>query len=232
MKLLAIDTSASFLSAAISYGDEVLHTEIEAGMRHSELAMDCIAGLTGKAGLKPGDLDGVLCMGGPGSFTGLRIGFSIAKGLALALGIPFAPIPTLDCIAMSVFNDSAQAPLPSNAAIMPVITARKNAFFCALYRNGGRISPILDASAGQIVMFIKNEEPERLLVTGPGSDLLFNAFPEDLKQVSEFLIKKRGYAEELIKIAKMNKILDNNSSTASLFEGPEYIRRTDAELNL
>ena len=142
MNLLAVDTAASTLSVALAAGEDTWLFEAAAGLRHSELLIDSIDMLTRKAGLKPEDLNGVACMGGPGSFTGLRIGFSLAKGLALSLGIPFAAIPTLDCMA-----------LPFSAwpgMVVPVIDAKNNSFFCALYRGNERISPYMDAEAAEI----------------------------------------------------------------------------------
>ena len=101
MNLLAIDTATEQFSVALAAGTDTAAPaswlfEADAGLRHSELVMDIVDMLMDKAALKPPDLSGVVCMGGPGSFTGLRIGFAIAKGLALSLSIPFAAIPTLD----------------------------------------------------------------------------------------------------------------------------------------
>ncbi len=144
MNLLAIDTATDTLSVAIGTAgtngaaSSTWLFEADAGLRHSELAMDSIDQLMRKAALQPSDLSGVVCMGGPGSFTGLRIGFSIAKGLALALGIPFAPIPTLDCMARPF------SALPE--LIVPVIDAKQKAFFCAIYHGGKCLCPGMDAA--------------------------------------------------------------------------------------
>jgi tRNA threonylcarbamoyladenosine biosynthesis protein TsaB len=116
--------------------------EADVGLRHSELSMDCIDTLMRQAALKPEDLNGIVCMGGPGSFTGLRIGFSLAKGLACALNIPFATVPTLDCM---VWPLSA---LPG--IVVPVIDAKKGAYFCALYQNGKKLSDDMDATPREI----------------------------------------------------------------------------------
>src|SRR5687767_9404177 len=63
---------------------------------------------------------------GPGSFTGLRVGIATVKGLALALGLPVAPVPTLDALA---------ATLPfADAPVCPLLDARKGEVFCSLYR--------------------------------------------------------------------------------------------------
>ena len=96
MNFLAIDSASSILSIAVSKGDEVFYKEVSSeDVRLSESAMVVINNIMKNADLKPCDLDGVLCMKGPGSFTGLRIGYSIAKGLALSLNVPFAVVPTI-----------------------------------------------------------------------------------------------------------------------------------------
>jgi len=222
MNLLAIDAACSVLSVAVSRGEDFFYTETEAGMKHSELVMDIINTQTEKAGLKPRDLNGILCMGGPGSFTGLRIGFSIAKGLALSLNIPFVPIPTLECIAYS-----------ASGVCLPVIQARKNAFFFALFEGERRIMEDMDGTVSQIAGVIseKKHENEKINITGPAADVVFNALPEELKPLCVCSFKNTGYAKELIYIAN-NKCLFNNDNTAFLYSGPEYIRKTDAEINL
>jgi tRNA threonylcarbamoyladenosine biosynthesis protein TsaB len=222
MNLLAIDAACSVLSVAVLRDDEIFYTQTEAGMKHSELVMDIINTQTKKAGLKPAGLNGILCMGGPGSFTGLRIGFSIAKGLALSLCVPFVPVPTLECIAY-----------PASGVSLPVIQARKDAFFFALFENGIRKKEDADGTVDQIAGLIRGEKRGngKITVTGPATDTLFNALPEELKLFCEFSVKNTGYAKELIYIAK-DKDLFYNDNIAFLYSGPEYIRKTDAEINL
>jgi len=228
MNLLAIDSASQILSVSVSKGDEIFYTEADEGMKHSELVMGFIDSLMKKAALKPDDLNGVLCMGGPGSFTGLRIGYSIAKALALSLSIPFAPVPTLDCIACQRTEDKETA---CPALRLAVIQARKNAYFYAFYRGGERLSSDGDADTGQIAdEIMRYGEPVEL--AGPGAALLFDSLPLDLrKNINLKDGTSKGYAREIIIIAKSLNIPDNEN-TAHLFSGPEYIRKTDAELNL
>jgi tRNA threonylcarbamoyladenosine biosynthesis protein TsaB len=215
MNLLAIDTACSTLSIAITKGEDILYTETEAGVRHSELVMDCIDSQMKKASLKPSDLDGILCMGGPGSFTGLRIGYSIAKGLALSLSIPFMAVPTLDCIAFPHHNCSM---------VLPVIQARKNSWFFTIFKNVSRLKQDADATADQIVSELKNFiDIEKIILTGPGATLLYDSLPEDIIKSLVLDNNTRGYAKELIFIAKKDNLLENFNSEL-LYSGPEYIR--------
>ena len=231
MNLLAIDSFCSVLSIAITNGNDIYYAEVEAGTRHSELVMDLIDSQIKKAGLEPKDLNSVLCMEGPGSFTGLRIGYSIAKGLALSLSIPIIPVQTLDCIAINTdLQDIKDYPgvKEHNGLILPVIESRKNSFFYAFYRFGQRLTDDKDAEIMQIQEEIMCYN-EKITLKGPGSRNLYESISPELKKDLFFDYKNKGYAKEIITIAKNRKILDNNYNMY-LNSGPSYIRKTDAEI--
>ena len=235
MNLLAIDSAAKTLSAALSRGDDYFYAEADAQMKQSELVMEFIDSLMKKASLKPDDLNGVLCMSGPGSFTGLRIGYSVAKGLALSLSIPFVPVPTLDCIAYQLTDNSEvnahSSLLISRSSLqLAVIEARKNACFYAFFRGGERLTPDVDADFSQIAEEISRFN-EKIVLSGPGSFLLFDSLPDELKEIVLIKNENRGYAREIILIAKALNLFDKDN-TAYLFSGPEYLRKTDAVLSL
>lgn len=223
MNLLAIDCGTSILSVAISRGQELFYSQTDAGMRQSEIVMDFIDSQMKCVSLKPGDLNAVLCGGGPGSFTGLRIGYSIAKGLALSLSIPFVPVPALECI--SVSDEQL-----TKKTVLAVIEARKNAYFFAFFKDGQRLSLDRDADIAQITDEIRRYT-EQITITGPGAALFYDSLPQDLKERTVLNNEDKGYAREIIIIAKKRKVLDNDN-TAYLYSGPEYIRKTDAEINL
>ena len=238
MNILAIDTATEKMSVALLVADgaqndgrgDTWFFGIDAGMRHGELVMECADALLRKAGIEPRDLGGVTCMEGPGSFTGLRIGFSTAKGLALALGIPFAPIPTLDCLARPLSFWPGLA--------VPVLDAKQNAFFCALFRGGRRLAPDMDAPAEDVAKAIAAEEPrEPILLFGPGARLLFGkgGFREGLGSAPAVLGEgvAWGNAATLLEMARpVFAAGDSAALDANLLSGPRYIRRSDAEINL
>jgi len=225
MNLLAIETAASILSAAILKNEEIFASETIAGTRHSELVMELIDSLMKKAALEPKDLNGILCMGGPGSFTGLRIGYSIAKGLALSLSVPFAPVPTLECL---VYGERFKQGLT-----LAVIEARKNACFNAFFKDGQRLSEDKDSEFSQITDEIARcvKDGKKITLTGYGAKTLYDSLPDDLKADIILVNEDKGYAKELIAIAK-DKNLFSGDCTANLYSGPEYIRKTDAEIAL
>ncbi|MDR2102895.1 MAG: tRNA (adenosine(37)-N6)-threonylcarbamoyltransferase complex dimerization subunit type 1 TsaB [Treponema sp.] len=225
MNILALDTATAILSIALSTGEGIYFIEIDAGQKHSEILMDGIRGLMERAFLAPEDLDGVVCMKGPGSFTGLRIGFAAAKGLALALGIPMGTVPTLDCMA---------APLSFwPGIVLPVIDAKKNAFFTALYRGEERISDFLDldvsAIAEKIQEFHGKVQNDSLLLTGPDADMLKKKLCPYIPENHIFVDPgcRRGRGRELLEIALKHTILKMKDG---VFSGPLYLRKSDAEL--
>jgi tRNA threonylcarbamoyladenosine biosynthesis protein TsaB len=225
MNLLAIETAASILSVAVSKNEEIFVSETIAGTKHSELVMELIDSQMKKAGLSPKDLNGILCMGGPGSFTGLRIGYSIAKGLALSLSIPFAPVPTLECI---VYGEQFK-----HGVTLVVIEARKNAYFNAFFKNGNRLTEDMDSELSRITEEIAQyaKDGQKITLTGYGANTLYVSLPENLKANITLVDENKGYAKNLIAIAEDKKIFSGDC-TLHLFSGPEYIRKTDAEIAL
>lgn len=130
MRLLAVETSTLAGGVAVLDGDRVLGEYVlDVRATHSERLMPAIDRLLADAGLGPGDLEGLAVAVGPGSFTGLRIGLSAVKGLALALGVPVAAVPTLDAMAAAL----PFAALP----VCPVLDARKGEVYTSLYRWDG-----------------------------------------------------------------------------------------------
>jgi len=101
--LLAIDTSTRTLSLALHDGEQIAAelTWTSANYHTVELTPSIAAALR-QAGIAPADLKAIAVALGPGSFTGLRIGLAVAKGLALANKTPLAGVPTLDIVAASI----------------------------------------------------------------------------------------------------------------------------------
>jgi tRNA threonylcarbamoyladenosine biosynthesis protein TsaB len=230
MNILALDTSGPVVSAALSFGGGTVHVEADSGSRHSELLMEFTDRLFKTASIKQEDLELAACMKGPGSFTGLRIGFSTAKGLSLALGIPMAAVPTLDCMA---YNLSIWPGM-----VLAVIDAKKGCFFIGFYRGGKLLSPYLDAPPCRILEelnALRLSQGEPLALTGPGAPLLL----EKLKNSDEIERKsdaslcfldpafRRGKALELLEIIRRYNIIGGED----IYSGPLYLRKSDAELH-
>lgn len=136
MKILAIDTASTTGSVAV-VDNEMLLAEITVARRetHSRRLMNMIDGALNMAGLTMERIEGLAFTKGPGSFTGLRIGLSIIKALALAAEKPVAGVSSLEVLALQAPDISRQ--------ICPIMDARNNELYCARYRlKDGRLIPI------------------------------------------------------------------------------------------
>jgi len=99
VKILALETSTEYCSAALWIEGEVDAREVLAGQRHSELLLPLVHEVLQRRGLRARDLDGIAFGAGPGSFTGLRIACGIAQGLASGARLRVAGVSTLLALA-------------------------------------------------------------------------------------------------------------------------------------
>ena len=127
---MAVETSTLAGGVALLDGERLIGEYLlDVRVTHSERLMPAIDRLLRDAGWTTASLEGLAVAVGPGSFTGLRIGLSAVKGLAWALGLGVAAVPTLEALA---------AALPFAAhPVCPVLHARKNEVYCSLYRWDG-----------------------------------------------------------------------------------------------
>jgi tRNA threonylcarbamoyladenosine biosynthesis protein TsaB len=125
MKYLYIDTSSSYLYTSIVENDKVI-SEIreEDGQTLSKVALPRIVSMFEENNLKPIDIDRIIVVNGPGSFTGIRIGLTIAKIYAWSLDIPITTILSLEAMAVSSNKDKVH---------VPIIDARRGYVFTAIY---------------------------------------------------------------------------------------------------
>lgn len=129
--LLHIETSTDVCSIAISRGDQLLSNEQERqGKRHAQLLPLMIESARQRASVGLKDLDAICYSKGPGSYTGLRVGLSTAKGLCFGLAKPLIAVPTLLAMAQS-----GGEPGPSSVFI-PMIDARRDEVYMAIYGKG------------------------------------------------------------------------------------------------
>ena len=131
MKLLALDTSMAACSAAILDTDhDVILALRSAAMErgHAEALAPMVAEVLQEAKLRPRELDRIAVTAGPGTFTGVRIGLAMARGLGLALGIPVSGIDSLTAIAASV---------PPGRLVFVAADARKDEVYAAGFDADG-----------------------------------------------------------------------------------------------
>jgi tRNA threonylcarbamoyladenosine biosynthesis protein TsaB len=141
MYILGIETSTKTGSVAVVSDEGVIaQYSLNIEVTHSERLMSTVDRVLTDTGLAAADLDGFSVAIGPGSFTGLRIGISTVKGLALALDRPVAAVPTLLALAWNL----PYAVCP----VCPLLDARKNEVYAALYTfTGGSFSQLMPETA-------------------------------------------------------------------------------------
>lgn len=138
--ILSIETSASACSVALHKEGQLVHTiEIAEPQAHAGKLAVLIQELLKATSISPKDLTAVAVSAGPGSYTGLRIGTSVAKGLCLGLQIPLITIPTLLSMAHHVNQVS------KDKFLCPLIDARRMEVYTQIFDN--HLTPVNDTEA-------------------------------------------------------------------------------------
>jgi tRNA threonylcarbamoyl adenosine modification protein YeaZ len=172
MRVLAIDTALEACSAAVLDSDQggILAAESLPMVRgHAEALMPLVARVMSEARLEFLELDRVAVTVGPGSFTGLRVGVSAARGIAVAAGKPAVGLTTLAAYAAPYIAADDVTPL------IVAIDARNNQVYMQLFGNGGRtliqpkVASVRDAVRAAIT------GPARIV--GSGAALVADAWP-------------------------------------------------------
>lgn len=153
--ILGIETATPLLSVALLDGERVLGSvTIDRPNAHDELLAPLCRDLLRNCGISPEQLLSVAVSAGPGSFTGLRIGMAVAKGMALSLNIPLAAVPTPDAVAAGMSRQHVRT-TDADAAVF--LQARRGEVYVAWYtlrnacaeRNGEiTVLPEAEAAAG------------------------------------------------------------------------------------
>jgi tRNA threonylcarbamoyladenosine biosynthesis protein TsaB len=174
MTILGIETSTAVCSvglARLSSGSigrqtnefDLLSSEkslVESHI-HSEKLLTLIQELCDEQKLKLSQLDGVAVSIGPGSFTGLRIGLSTAKGLCYALEKPLLAVPTFDSIAQSVLQKH-----PDDKRIIVCIDAKQREYYIGAYEHiNGTVQEVLSVHIGGLSSVLHAVSPKTVVAT-------------------------------------------------------------------
>ena len=179
--LLLVDTATDIARVALLTKDQVLaFRENSDSQKHATFVQPAIEALCVETGIQLAQLKGVVVVNGPGSYTGLRVGLSSAKGICFALHIPLYTLNTLQVMAAaSIRNWKALGnEITPETLFCPMIDARRMEVFTALYNANLQptIPPqalILSDSEGKIFIERKN-----IIYSGNGSAKLISLLPE------------------------------------------------------
>jgi len=219
MRLLAIDTSTQQAGAAVLDGPRELACARRRVTTHSEGLLQLIDETLRAAGLTVRDLDGVVCAAGPGSFTGLRIGLSTAKGLCWATAKPLALVSTLQAIA---------ARAPEGSCVCAVLDAYKGEVYAGRFLiEGGVPRPICDEVAiapAALAAELRAQGP--MLLVGEGVLRWRELLVEGTTLLDEDGAPHPG---DLGRLGARRLAAGEAADLAAA--GPSYIRASEAELN-
>ena len=202
MRILYIDTSYSYLYTSIVEDNEVL-SEIkeEFGQSLSEVALPRIVSMFEDNSLYPKDIDKIIVVNGPGSFTGIRIGITIAKIYAWSLNIPITTIYSLEAMAISSNKEKYH---------VPILNARRGYVYAAIY----------DKDYNEIL------KPCHILLTDL-QEKLDNIGDYEFISNDEFDdLELNSYTPSFVKI--INKFKDKENINPHAVN-PEYLKLTEAE---
>lgn len=211
MNVLSLETSGKLVSIALITDNNRIETTIDNGFKHGETLMPLVSAVLELANLAPSDLDLVACSKGPGSFTGLRIGMSTAKGIARGADCALKAIPTLPLLA------TGREHWPG--FVVPVMDARKKRVYAAAFRAGERIREDSDTPLDEFLSSLPGDDP--ILVTGPDA-----AITESFSRVivDPLYDSSRGKALALLAITALK---NEGPDPGDL--GPLYLRLSEAE---
>lgn len=225
MKILGLDSSGLVASAAL-VSDGILTAEytIHNKKTHSQTLMPMIAEMLSMAGTEPGELDAVAVSEGPGSFTGLRIGASIAKGLAWTLKIPIIPVSSLMGLAANVETPGQ--------IVCPIMDARRNQVYTAVYETTEALPmqlaepdviPIEDALARA------EQAGEQIVFLGDGVPVFRTQILEKTGNKCRFVTPTRRY-QSAASIALLGQYLYEKEAYVQAEQfAPVYLRKSQAE---
>ena len=203
--ILNIDTSTYMCSVALANAGEIIAIkENDEGMNHSVLLGSFIDDMLREKQLDAHQLDAVAVSMGPGSYTGLRIGVSMAKGLCFGAGKPLIAVPTLQALALAVSSK-----LNEDALYCPMLDARRMEVYTAFFDRNNH--PVTETKAEIIDehSFAELLEKHKIYFFGNGSDKIRNVitspnacFIENIKtsachivRLSEQLFNQQQFAD-------------------------------------
>lgn len=168
--ILNIESSTGVCSVSISGGfDIIAFRESKTGRSHAALLTVFVEEVMKESGLKFSELSAVAVSGGPGSYTGLRIGVSAAKGICYAAGLPLIAVNTLATMAQMVISSRNEL-VDENCLLCPMIDARRMEVYMALFDHQGKQTGDISAEIIDENTFGQLPSEKKLLFFGDGAE--------------------------------------------------------------
>lgn len=224
MRILSVDTATEICGVGVSTNGKLqVALSFSHGETHARHLMKGVRSVLDLAGVGLADIDAFAVTRGPGSFTGLRIGISTVKGMAMAMGKPVAGVSSLAVLAHQAGK--------SEGLICPMLDARRREVYWAVYHwQDDILVPLMPEQVGP---------PEHVgdHISGPcrfigsGARLYQKQVSDHLKYQACWITGENAQLRIgwVARLARKN-LLEGISDDISTF-GPQYLRKSDAELN-
>lgn len=225
MKALAIDTSLTRITICAKNDDNTAYLTLDIGMRQSEKLLPSIEYVLSQVDLKTSDLDYTVLCKGPGSFTGLRLSFSALKAIELSHGTPLYGVGTLEAYSYAY----SSLPFP----VICAVDAKKNRFYVRINNGTENIIEDGDYEIDAIAEKITGLESSEFFVCGSDAELFIERIKKDIPSFNKKLFCLKGKpneTENLFAIAE--DMIAKKIPALKDFEGPVYIRASEAEEHL
>ena len=224
MRILAMDSSGLVATVAVLEDDEMIaEYTVNYKKTHSQTLLPMLDEIVKMTELDLATIDAIAVAGGPGSFTGLRIGSATAKGLGLALGKPLIHVPTVDGMAYNLFGNQG--------LICPIMDARRNQVYTGFYRFEEQFEIVEEQMAISVSELIDklNTGGEMVTFLGDGVPVYRKQLEEGLKVPYRFAPAHRNRQSAASVGALGMKYYQEGKLETATEHQPDYLRLSQAE---
>lgn len=224
MKILAIEASSLVASVAI-LTDDVITAEYTMNHKitHSQTIMPMLDEIVSRSETELSEVDAIAVSGGPGSFTGLRIGAATGKGLAQALNIPIIHVPTIDAMAYNAYGYCG--------LVCPIMDARRGQVYTGVFRFLDKMDTVMENCAISIeeLMEFLNKKNQPVLFIGDGIPVFQNYISEVAKFRVDFAPAHMNRQRAASVAALAGEYFHLGKTQTAAEHLPEYLRVSQAE---
>lgn len=226
MKILALDSTAKTASVSITEDERLITVySVTAGLNHSETLLPMVENALKTAQMKIDDIDMFAISDGPGSFTGVRIGVSLLKGLAFGKEKLCVGVSTLDALAQNLSG--------FEGVICPLMDARRDQVYNALFESNGREIKRLCEDRAISLKELESElekaknEGKKIYLCGDGYGIAKAYFKCETEDTPVLLREQNAYSVAICALREYEENKESDFSDREL--KPTYLRVPQAE---
>lgn len=222
MLVLGIDTSGEYVSIALVKEKKMLAEYTFLGLKNQlKRLIPTLDKILKEEKILPKDISLIAITVGPGSFTGLRLGISTAKTLSQSLKIPIIPVSTLESLSNNI--------LLSSNFICPILDARRQQLYAALFKNKKREIPDLVLSPEDLLKKLKNLD-DKIIFLGDGLYPYGEIIKKELKNKAIFAPENLWYIKASAVAFLGEELFQRKKIKNFLKLKPEYLRKPDIKI--